>query len=163
MTDFQNLIAAAHAKNIKVIIDFAPNHTSPASSDQPSFAENGKLYNNGTLLGGYTNDTQNLFHHNGGTDFSTTENGIYKNLYDLADLNHNNSTVDIYMKDAIKMWLDLGIDGIRMDAVKHMPFGWQKSFMATINNYKPVFTFGEWFLGVNEISRRIINSRTNQG
>ena len=50
------------------------------------------------------------------------------------------------------MWLDLGIDGIRMDAVKHMPFGWQKSFMATVNNYKPVFTFGEWFLGVNEVS-----------
>lgn len=152
IADFQNLIAAAHAKNIKVIIDFAPNHTSPASSDQPSFAENGKLYNNGTLLGGYTGDTQNLFHHNGGTDFSTTENGIYKNLYDLADLNHNNSTVDTYLKDAIKMWLDLGIDGIRMDAVKHMPFGWQKSFMATVNNYKPVFTFGEWFLGVNEVS-----------
>ncbi|GIO30953.1 MULTISPECIES: alpha-amylase family glycosyl hydrolase [Paenibacillus] len=152
IADFQNLIAAAHAKNIKVIIDFAPNHTSPASSDQPSFAENGRLYNNGTLLGGYTNDTQNLFHHNGGTDFSTIENGIYKNLYDLADLNHNNSTVDVYLKDAIKMWLDLGIDGIRMDAVKHMPFGWQKSFMATVNNYKPVFTFGEWFLGVNEVS-----------
>nr|P17692.1 RecName: Full=Cyclomaltodextrin glucanotransferase; AltName: Full=Cyclodextrin-glycosyltransferase; Short=CGTase; AltName: Full=Raw-starch-digesting amylase; Flags: Precursor [Bacillus sp. B1018]AAA22239.1 raw-starch-digesting amylase precursor [Bacillus sp. (in: firmicutes)]BAA14140.1 raw-starch-digesting amylase precursor [Bacillus sp. B1018] len=151
IADFQNLIAAAHAKNIKVIIDFAPNHTSPASSDQPSFAENGRLYDNGTLLGGYTNDTQNLFHHNGGTDFSTTENGIYKNLYDLADLNHNNSTSDVYLKDAIKMWLDLGIDGIRMDAVKHMPFGWQKSFMAAVNNYKPVFTFGEWFLGVNEV------------
>ncbi|MBO2945673.1 IPT/TIG domain-containing protein [Paenibacillus sp. F411] len=152
MTEFSNLISAAHAKNIKVIIDFAPNHTSPASSDQPSFAENGKLYNNGTLLGGYTNDTQNLFHHNGGTNFSSTEDGIYRNLYDLADLNHNNSTVDKYLKDAIKMWLDLGIDGIRVDAVKHMPFGWQKSFMATINNYKPVFTFGEWFLGTNEVS-----------
>ncbi|UNK19321.1 alpha-amylase family glycosyl hydrolase [Paenibacillus sp. N3/727] len=152
IADFNNLIAAAHAKNIKVVIDFAPNHTSPASSDQPSFAENGKLYNNGTLLGGYTNDTQNWFHHNGGTDFSTTENGIYKNLYDLADLNHNNSTIDTYMKDAIKMWLDLGIDGIRVDAVKHMPFGWQKNFMSSINNYKPVFTFGEWFLGVNEVS-----------
>ncbi|MUG67971.1 alpha-amylase [Paenibacillus campinasensis] len=152
MQDFKNLIDTAHAHNIKVIIDFAPNHTSPASSDDPSFAENGRLYDNGNLLGGYTNDTQNLFHHYGGTDFSTIENGIYKNLYDLADLNHNNSSVDVYLKDAIKMWLDLGVDGIRVDAVKHMPFGWQKSFMATINNYKPVFTFGEWFLGVNEIS-----------
>ncbi|SHN80738.1 Glycosidase [Paenibacillus sp. ov031] len=147
MTDFQNLINTAHAKGIKVIIDFAPNHTSPAMETDTSFAENGKLYNNGTLLGGYTNDTNKLFHHNGGSDFSTLENGIYKNLYDLADLNHNNSTIDTYFKDAIKLWLDMGIDGIRVDAVKHMPMGWQKNWMSSIYGYKPVFTFGEWFLG----------------
>lgn len=149
-TDFSALISAAHAKNIKIIIDFAPNHTSPASETVPTFAENGKLYNNGTLLGGYTSDTSGYFHHNGGTDFSTLENGIYKNLYDLADINHNNSTIDTYFKDAIKLWLDLGIDGIRVDAVKHMPFGWQKNWMSAIYSYKPVFTFGEWFLGVND-------------
>ncbi|KAF4324572.1 hypothetical protein G195_002045 [Phytophthora kernoviae 00238/432] len=147
MTDFQNLINTAHAKGIKVIIDFAPNHTSPAMETDTSFAENGKLYNNGTLLGGYTNDTNKYFHHNGGSDFSTLENGIYKNLYDLADLNHNNSTIDTYFKDAIKLWLDMGIDGIRVDAVKHMPMGWQKNWMSSIYGYKPVFTFGEWFLG----------------
>jgi len=152
MTDFQTLINTAHAKNIKIIIDFAPNHTSPASETQPTFAENGKLFNNGTLLGGYTNDTNNFFHHNGGTSFSSTEDGIYRNLYDLADINHNNNTIDTYFKDSIKLWLDMGIDGIRVDAVKHMPFGWQKSWMSYIHSYKPVFTFGEWFLGVNEIS-----------
>lgn len=152
MADFQNLINTAHSKNIKIIIDFAPNHTSPASETQPAFAENGKLYNNGTLLGGYTNDTNNYFHHNGGTDFSNTEDGIYRNLYDLADINHNNNTMDTYFKEAIRLWLDMGIDGIRVDAVKHMPFGWQKSWMSYIYSYKPVFTFGEWFLGADEIS-----------
>jgi glycosidase len=150
-TDFENLINAAHAKNIKIIIDFAPNHTSPAMETDTSFADNGRLYNNGTLLGGYTGDTNGYFHHNGGTDFSSIENGIYKNLYDLADINHNKSQIDTYFKEAIKLWLDLGIDGIRVDAVKHMPFGWQKNWMSYINEYKPVFTFGEWFLGVNEI------------
>jgi glycosidase len=149
-TDFQNLINVAHANNIKVIIDFAPNHTSPASETDPTFAENGKLYDNGTLLGGYTNDTNKYFHHNGGTDFSTYENGIYKNLYDLADFNQNNSTVDSYFKAAIKLWLDQGIDGIRFDAVKHMPFGWQKNLMSYIQGYKPVFSFGEWYLGTGE-------------
>jgi len=150
MTDFANLISAAHSRNIKVIIDFAPNHTSPAMETNTSFGENGKLYDNGTLLGGYTGDTNGYFHHNGGSDFSTLENGIYKNLYDLADFNHNNSTVDKYFKDAIRIWLDMGIDGIRVDAVKHMPFGWQKNWMSSIYSYKPVFTFGEWFLGTNE-------------
>ncbi|MEC0368931.1 alpha-amylase family glycosyl hydrolase [Paenibacillus chibensis] len=150
MTDFANLISAAHSRNIKVVIDFAPNHTSPAMETNASFGENGKLYDNGTLLGGYTGDTNGYFHHNGGTDFSTLENGIYKNLYDLADLNHNNSTIDTYFKNAIRLWLDMGIDGIRVDAVKHMPFGWQKNWMSSIYSYKPVFTFGEWFLGTNE-------------
>jgi glycosidase len=150
-TDFSNLIAAAHAKNIKVIIDFAPNHTSPSSQSDSTFAENGRLYDNGTLLSSYSSDPGNYFHHNGGTDFSTLENGIYKNLFDLADLDQNTSAVDTYMKNALKVWLDLGIDGIRFDAVKHMAFGWQKNLMSYVNGYKPVFSFGEWFLSADEV------------
>ncbi|MEW6705213.1 MAG: alpha-amylase family glycosyl hydrolase [Pseudomonadota bacterium] len=151
MTDFTNLIAAAHLKNIKVVIDFAPNHTSPAMETNSSFAENGRLYDNGTLLAGYTGDSGGYFHHNGGTSFANLEDGIYRNLYDLADINLQKTQVDAYFKQAIKAWLDLGIDGIRFDAVKHMPFGWQKNFMSYIHGYKPVFSFGEWFLGANEV------------
>ncbi|XMB29067.1 alpha-amylase family glycosyl hydrolase [Paenibacillus sp. BR2-3] len=150
-TDFDNLIAAAHAKGIKVVIDFAPNHTSPAKETDATFGENGRLYDNGTLMGGYTNDTNAYFHHNGGTSFSNLEDGIYRNLFDLADINLQHSTIDTYMKAAIKLWLDKGIDGIRVDAVKHMPLGWQKNWVDYINNYKPVFVFGEWFLGTNEV------------
>jgi glycosidase len=150
-TDFANLISAAHAHNIKVVIDFAPNHTSPSSQTDPSFGENGKLYDNGTLLSSYSSDPGNYFHHFGGTDFSTYENGIYKNLFDLADLDQQNTNVDAYMKAAVKAWLDLGIDGIRFDAVKHMPYGWQKNLMSTVHGYKPVFSFGEWFLSPDEV------------
>lgn len=150
MSDFQELIDTAHAHNIKIIIDFAPNHTSPASETQPSFAENGRLYDNGSLIASYTGDTNGIFHHNQGTDFSSLEDGIYRNLYDLADINHHNNKTDAYFKEAIKLWLDMGIDGIRVDAVKHMPEGWQKNWVAYISGYKPVFTFGEWFLGVDE-------------
>lgn len=162
-TDFQTLINTAHANNIKVVIDFAPNHTSPADPLNTSYGENGKLYDNGTLLGGYTNDTNNLFNHNGGTDFSTLENGIYKNLFDLADLNQQNNTVDSYLKAAVYKWLDLGIDGLRMDAVKHMPIGWQKNFMDAIYSYKPVFTFGEWFLSANETDPNNSNFANESG
>lgn len=151
LTDFTNLINAAHAQGIKVIMDFAPNHTSPASESVPSFAENGKLYDNGALIAGYSSDPSQYFHHNGGTSFSSLEDGIYRNLYDLADMDHNKATIDLYFKAAIRLWLDLGVDGIRMDAVKHMPFGWQKNLMADVYAYKPVFTFGEWFLGENEV------------
>ncbi|MBB6690650.1 alpha-amylase [Cohnella xylanilytica] len=145
--DFRRLVAAAHDRGIKIVIDFAPNHTSPAMETDPSFAENGRLYDDGRLLGGYTGDAEGLFHHNGGTDFLTTENDIYRNLYDMADLNHLHPVIDRYFKEAIRLWLDLGIDGIRVDAVKHMPAGWQKNWLASIYGCRPVFVFGEWFLG----------------
>ena len=88
LTCFQNLITTAHAHGIKVIIDFAPNHTSPSRSEDVNFAENGRFYNDGVFVGGVTNDIHGYFHHFGGTDFSTLEDGIYRNLFDLADFNH---------------------------------------------------------------------------
>lgn len=151
MADFERLISTAHAHGLKVIIDFAPNHTSPADQDNPSYMENGVLADDGVIKNGYSNDTNGYFYHNGGTDFSTIEDGTYRNLFDLADFNHQNAYIDDYLKTAIKLWLDKGIDGIRMDAVKHMPLGWQKSFMDEVYNHRQVFTFGEWFLSKNEV------------
>jgi glycosidase len=150
-TDFDQLIQTAHANGIKVIMDFAPNHTSPASYDDPNYMENGVLYDNGSFVAAYSNDPAEIFHHNGGTGFSSLEDGIYRNLFDLADFNHQSNTMDKLLRDSINLWLDKGVDGIRMDAVKHMPFGWQKVFMDSIYQHEQVFTFGEWFLGVNEV------------
>lgn len=68
-------------------------------------------------------------------------------MYGLADLNQMNGTVDTYLKDSINLWLDYGVDGIRVDAVKHMPMGWQSNWLSSIYSHKPVFVFGEWFNG----------------
>jgi glycosidase len=153
-TEFDNLIQTAHASGIKIVMDFVPNHTSPASEDDPTYAENGNLFNDGQYVSAYSDDPYGDFHHNGGTDFSSYEDGIYRNLFDLADLNHNQTFIDQYLKDSIKLWLDKGIDGIRVDAVKHMSQGWQQSLMDEIYNHRAVFTFGEWFLGTNQVDPR---------
>ena len=58
-----------------------------------------------------------------------------------------NDTVDSYLKGAIDKWLDLGVDGIRVDAVKHMPAGWLKNWVSNIYEKHPVFIFGEWYTG----------------
>ncbi len=147
MAEFRELIQTAHNKGIKVVIDFVPNHTSTAEYGTIVFPEDGRLYRDGTLISGFTTDTGNIFHHESWTDFSTYENGIYHSLYGLADLNHINGTVDAYMKDAIDLWLDMGVDGIRVDAVKHMAEGWQKNWLSDIYEDNPVFVFGEWFTG----------------
>lgn len=147
LEDFKRLIKVSHDNGIKVIIDFAPNHTSTAEYGDLVFPEDGKLLRNGELLGSYSDDFNNIFNKEGWTNFKTYENGIYHSLYGLADLNHSNEIVDNYMKDAIKYWLDLGIDGIRVDAVKHMSKEWQKNWLSSIYENKNVFVFGEWFAG----------------
>ncbi|MBM7542330.1 alpha-amylase family glycosyl hydrolase [Amphibacillus cookii] len=151
--DFDELISTAHSHGIKIIMDFTPNHSSPALKTDSDYVENGAIYDNGSLIGNYSNDLD-LFHHNGGTDFSSYEDGIYRNLYDLADYDLQNQTIDQYLKESIELWLDKGIDGIRVDAVKHMSQGWQETLTNHIYSYQPVFTFGEWFLGENEIDPR---------
>lgn len=143
--DFKNLVDTAHENNIKIIIDFVPNHTSTVEPYDLNYPEDGALYRDGDLVGSYSDDKKDIFHDENSTNYSTYENGIYYKLYGLADLNHLNPIVDEYMKDSINMWLDLGVDGIRVDAVKHMAPGWQKNWVSSIYENKNVFVFGEWF------------------
>jgi len=84
-TDFDAMVSAAHAAGIKVIIDFAPNH-----STQDNAGEFGSLYDNGTFLGNYTSDTNGYFHHNAnisGGGWDDRYQVEYFTLFDLADLN----------------------------------------------------------------------------
>lgn len=145
--DFVSLVETAHENGIKVVIDFAPNHTSTAEYTGYTFPEDGSLYQNGTQVGSFSNDTQRIFNHESWTDYSTYENGIYHSMYGLADLNQMNTTVDTYLKDAVDYWLDLGVDGLRVDAVKHMPMGWQTNWLNSIYEEHAVFVFGEWYSG----------------
>ncbi len=145
--DFVTLVDTAHENGIKIVIDFAPNHTSTAEYEGYTFPEDGALYQNGSLIGTFSNDYAGIFNHENWTDYSTYENGIYHSMYGLADLNHQNSTVDSYLKEAIDQWLDYGVDGIRVDAVKHMSMGWQTNWLSSIYEEHSVFVFGEWFNG----------------
>lgn len=139
-TDFQNMVNTAHQYGIRVIIDFAPNHTSP--NDTGVY---GALYDNGTLLATYTNDPNNYFHHNGSiSNYNDMYQDEYENLFDLSDLAQENPNVDQYLKSAIDLWMSYGVDGIRVDAVKHMPEGWLKTFADHVYANHNVFMFGEW-------------------
>ncbi len=163
MGEFREFVQTAHDKGIKVVIDFVPNHTSTAEYGTTVFPEDGRLYRDGTLISGFTTDTGNIFNHESWTDFSTYENGIYHSMYGLADLNHMNGTVDAYMKEAIDLWLDLGVDGIRVDAVKHMAEGWQKNWLSDIYEKNPVFVFGEWFTGSTSKDGQMESFSNNSG
>lgn len=146
--NFDSLVTAAHNAGIKVIVDWAPNHTSPANPADSTFAEKGALYNNGVFMGDYVNDTNGYFQHNGGiTNWDDRYETQYKNLADLGDLAQTNTTIDGYLKDSVTTWLNHGVDGLRVDAVKHMSAGWQRTFADKVVSVKDQFLFGEWYLG----------------
>jgi glycosidase len=144
-TDFDAMVTAAHAAGIKVIVDFAPNH-----STQNSAGEFGSLYDNGTFVGNYTSDSNGYFHHNGnisGGGWDDRYQVEYFTLFDLADLNSEHATIDAYMKSAAQLFQQHGVDGFRIDAIKHLNWGWQYSFTNSIYTYGDSFIFGEWYQG----------------
>ncbi|MCA1641844.1 MAG: alpha-amylase, partial [Acidobacteria bacterium] len=139
--EFDRLVASAHQNGIKVIVDFAPNHTT-----QDNAGEFGAFYDNGTFLGNYTNDTNGYFHHNGNvSDWDDRYQVQYYTLFNLADLNQERSTVDAYLKSAALLFQQHGADGFRIDAVKHTNWGWQYSLANSIYTSGDSFLFGEWY------------------
>jgi hypothetical protein len=139
------MVTAAHSNGIKVIIDFAPNH-----STQDNAGEFGSLYDNGTFLGNYTSDSNGYFHHNAnisGGGWDDRYQVEYYTLFDLADLNQEHATIDGYLKSAAQLFQQHGVDGFRIDAIKHITWGWEYSFTNSIYTYGDSFIFGEWYQG----------------
>jgi glycosidase len=137
---FDSLVTAAHNSGIKVIVDFAPNH-----SNNNNNGEFGAFYDNGSLLGNYTSDTNLYFHHNPNiTDFNDRYQVEYYTLSNLADFNQENPIVDAYLKAAAQVFQQHHVDGFRVDAIKHVTWGWLYSFINSIYTKADTFTFGEW-------------------
>jgi glycosidase len=138
--DFDRLVQTAHQMGIKLIIDFAANHSNPNGG-----GDGGNLYQDGKLVANYNDDIAGWFHHNGGIfNFDDLYSDEYENLFDLADLAQENPQVDAYLKGAITRFLQHGVDGIRFDAVKHMPGGWLTTVNDMIQAEGPHYLVGEW-------------------
>lgn len=119
------LIEQAHQRNIKIIIDYVPNHTSDehdwfiessSSRDNPKAdwyiwkdaKPDGSLPNNwGSVFGGPAwtwNETRQQYYFH---QFEPTQ----------PDLNWRNPVVKEAMLDVLRFWMDRGVDGFRMDVV----------------------------------------------
>src|SRR5579864_7827519 len=95
---FDSFTSAAHTNGIKVILDFAPNHSNDATA-----GEFGSLYDNGTLVAACNNDSNDIFHHNPDiADFNDRYQLQYYTLEGLCDLNQENPTTDAYLKAALQ-------------------------------------------------------------
>ncbi|HSI86583.1 MAG: alpha-amylase family glycosyl hydrolase [Candidatus Methylacidiphilales bacterium] len=135
------LIEEMHRRGMKLVLDIVCNHSTPESVEGK-----GKLYKDGVLVADFDNDTEHWYHHYG-TITNWQDDWQMQNceLCGLATFNENNILYRRYIKDAVKLWLNKGVDSLRVDTVKHMPIWFWQEFCADIITHKPeTFIFGEW-------------------
>jgi alpha-glucosidase len=126
--DFAELVREAHARELKVILDFVPNHSSdehPWFRESRSSRENPKrhwyLWRDPAPDGGPPNNWLSCF---GGSawefDERTGQYYYHAFLKEQPDLNWRNPEVVDEMLDVLATWLDRGVDGFRVDVLWHL-------------------------------------------
>jgi maltose alpha-D-glucosyltransferase/alpha-amylase len=126
--DFGRFVDQAHQLGMRVIADFVMNHT---SSDHPWFQESRSSPDSPKRDSYVWSDTDQLY-----TDariiFTDTEisnwtwdpvAGAYywhRFFHHQPDLNFENEEMQEAMLSALRFWLDLGLDGFRLDAVPYL-------------------------------------------
>jgi glycosidase len=145
LEDYKTLIKKSHELGIKIIFDMVLNHTSPIGQGC-----DGALYEQGKLIADYSHDPDGWFHHNGSIDFRIKDAKEWQNksLYDLADFAQENPKVSDYLIKAGQFWVKQGVDGLRLDTVRHIPPDFAREFADAMLKLNPkLWIFGEWSMG----------------
>ena len=128
MSDLEWLLEKLHEKNMKLILDLVPNHT---SSEHPWFKESKAsinslkrdwyIWRDPKPGGGPPNNWLSVF---GGSawqwDEETKQYYYHAFLKEQPDLNWRNEEVQAAVFDVMKFWLDKGVDGFRVDVMWHL-------------------------------------------
>jgi glycosidase len=122
LEDFKSLVDAAHAQDMKVIIDWVANHTAWDNhliNDHPDW---------------YTRNAEGEFQHPPETDWT-----------DVADLDYSKAGLRDYMTESLLYWVrDVGIDGYRCDVAGMVPTYFWNDVRPKLDAIKPVFMLAEW-------------------
>jgi len=103
--DFKDLVSAVHARDMKIILDYVPNHTgwdNPWITDHPDW---------------YTQDAE-------GNIIDPIDPGTGKSWgwIDVADLNYDNKEMRAAQIDALLFWVnEMKVDGFRQDVAHNVP------------------------------------------
>jgi alpha-glucosidase len=128
MADFDRLVAEAHKRNIRIVMDWVPNHTSDQHSwflESRSSRYNTKrdwyIWRDGQGPVKPPNNWQSWFGHSAWTYDQKTGQWYYHYFYvQQPDLNWRNPEVRKAMFGVLRFWLDRGASGFRMDAVSRL-------------------------------------------
>ena len=126
--DFVELVEEAHRRGIRVITDLVMNHT----SDQHPWFQASRSDPDGAYGDFYVWADTDAGYQDAGIIFVDTEasnwtfdqaRGQYywhRFFHHQPDLNYENPRVQDAMLAVLRFWLDLGIDGFRLDAVPYL-------------------------------------------
>ncbi|HBM79326.1 MAG: alpha-amylase family glycosyl hydrolase [Clostridiales bacterium] len=128
----KELVQKAHSKDMKVIVDLVVNHTGQQHPwvDDPKYKD-------------WFHENVDISDYN---DQKLVENGW---LAGLPDLNQDNPEVKKYLIDMAKWWIkETGIDGYRLDTMKHVSKSFWRDFTSEIKkDYPDIYLIGEVFDG----------------
>ena len=128
LADFDTLLAESHTRGLKVMLDFVPNHSSdehPWFIESRSSRDNPKrdwyIWRDPALGGGPPNNWLSNF---GGSaweyDPKTEQYYYHAFLREQPDLNWRNPQVIEAMLNVLRLWLERGVDGFRVDVLWHL-------------------------------------------
>lgn len=173
MEDFERLISEAHKRNIRVILDYVLNHSSKLN---PWFleacADENSPYRNFYNFSSEDHSNQHGWHKvNGSNDwyFGDFDSSMPDLNYGPAASCATNPTF-LALVDAAKFWIDKGVDGFRLDAVKHIYDNqtsnenptFLNAFYTTLNQYfqgksvlgyKDLYMVGECWMGHSDMAK----------
>lgn len=118
LDDFKDLLEEAHKRGIKIIIDMVFNHT---SSEHPWFLK--ALQKEEPYFSYYNIHVKIDYSEYPGRDGYNIRNGLtYYSAFwsEMPELNPENEAVRDELKAILDFWIELGVDGFRYDAAKHM-------------------------------------------
>lgn len=119
MEDFKALVKAAHQRDIKVIIDWVPNHS---SWDNPLITEHPEWY--------VKDEDGNMV-----SPFDWT---------DVVQFDYDQQGLRDYMTEVLKYWVtETGIDGFRFDVAHMIPVDYFNAMKDSLYQIKDVFLLAE--------------------
>ena len=125
LQSFDRLLADAHRRGLRIILDLVPNHTSDrhpwfdeSRRDRASERRDWYIWRDPAPDGGPPNNWQSEF---GGSawelDEATGQYYYHAFAVEQPDLNWRNPEVRSAMFDVMRFWLDKGVDGFRVDVI----------------------------------------------
>ena len=131
LDDFRSLIAEAHHRNLKILVELVPNHTSdqhawfqasrdPAHPEHDKYkdyyvwSDTDKRYKEARII--FLDSEQSNWTY----DPVRKAYFWHRFFHNQPDLNYDNPEVQRAMLRTIQFWIDQGVDGIRVDAPPYL-------------------------------------------